>query len=64
MVMVVHQAVGVTNPVVALVDVLKGLEKVDPVLVALEDGLSFIAARSDMVNSTGVLYSERAGHNG
>jgi hypothetical protein len=62
--MVVHQAVGVTDPVVALVDVLEGIEKVDPVLVALEYGLSFIAAGSDMVNSTGILYAERAGHNG
>jgi hypothetical protein len=44
--------------------VLEGIEKVDPVLVALEDGLSLIAAGSDMVNSTGVLYSERAGPNG
>jgi hypothetical protein len=45
-------------------DVLEGVQEIDPVLVALEDGLSFIAAGSEMVNSTGVLYAERAGHNG
>lgn len=32
------------DPVVALVDVLEGMERVDPVPVALEKGILFIAA--------------------
>jgi hypothetical protein len=60
--MVVHEAVGVTDPVAALFDVLEGIEKIDSVLVTLEDSLLFITAGCDMVDCTGIFYSERAGH--
>jgi hypothetical protein len=63
MIMVIHEAVCVTDPVVALVDVLEGIEKIDPVLVALENGFLFIAAGRDVVDCTGIFYSEWAGHN-
>jgi hypothetical protein len=49
MIVVVHEAVGVTEPIVALVDVLEGVQEIDPVLVAPENGLSLVAARSYMV---------------
>ncbi len=55
--MVVHQAVGVTDPVVALVYVLEDVQEIDPVLVALEDGLLFITSWGNVVDSAGVLYS-------
>jgi hypothetical protein len=45
-------------------DVPKGVEKADPVLVALENRLSLIAAGCDMVNCTRVLYAEWTDHNG
>jgi hypothetical protein len=55
MIVVVHEAVGVTDPIVAFVDVLEGIEKIGPVLVALEDGFLFITAGCDMVDCTGIL---------
>jgi hypothetical protein len=64
MVVVVHEAVGVADPVISLVDVLEGVQEADPVLVALEDGLSFVAPGGNVVDCTGVFYAERAGHNG
>jgi len=62
MVMVAHEAVGVADPIITLVDVLEGVQKIDPVLVALEDGLSFVAPGGDVVDCTCVFYAKRAGH--
>ena len=64
MIVVVHEAVGVADPVISLVDVLEGVQEVDPVMVALEDGLSFVAPGGNVVNCTGVFYAKRAGHDG
>lgn len=43
-----------TGPIVALVDVLEGVQKVDPVLIALENGFLVIAAEGDMIDGTGI----------
>jgi len=64
MVVIVHETIGVADPVISLVDVLEGVQEVDPVLVALEDGLSFVAPGGEVVDCTGVFYAKRAGHNG
>ena len=61
-IVVVHQTVGVADPIVSLVDVLEGVQEVDPVLVALENGLLFITPGGDVINSAGILYVQRAGH--
>jgi hypothetical protein len=42
MIMVIHEAVGVANPIIALIDVLEGIQKIDAVLVAFEHGLPLI----------------------
>ena len=57
MIVVVHQAVGVADPVVALVDVPDGVQEIDPVLIAFEDSLFFITSRGNVVDSAGALYS-------
>ena len=57
-----HEAVGVAQPVITFVDVLKGVEKIIAVLVVFEDGLLFIAARGNMIYGTRVFYAKRAGH--
>jgi len=43
-IVVVHQAVSMTEPVIPLIDVLECVQEVDPVLVVFENGLLFIAA--------------------
>ena len=58
MVMVVHEAVRMADPVISLVDVLEGVQEVDPVLVVLADGLSFVDPGSDVVDCTGVFYAK------
>jgi hypothetical protein len=43
MVVVGHETVGVAQPVIALVYMLKGVEEILAVLVVFEDGLLFVA---------------------
>ena len=62
MVVVRHETVGVTQPVIPFVDVLKGVKKVLAILVVFEDCLLFVAARGNMVYGTGVFYAKRTGH--
>ena len=38
------------NPIVTRIDVLEGVQKVDAVLIALEDGLLFIPPGGDVVH--------------
>ena len=64
MVMIVHEAVGVADPIVPFIDVLERIQKVDAILIVFEDGLLFITAGSDMIDSTGVFYAERTAHTG
>ena len=61
-IMVGHEAVGVADPVVALIDVLEGVQEVLAVMVILEDGLLFVATGCHMIYSAGVFYAERASH--
>jgi hypothetical protein len=63
-IVVVHHAVGVANPIVSLINVLERVQEVDAVLVVFENGLLFIAAGGDVIDGTGVLYAEGAGHKG
>jgi hypothetical protein len=62
MVVVGHETVGVTQPVITLVDMLYGIKKILAILVVLEDGLLFVAARGNMVYGTRVFYAKRTGH--
>ncbi len=57
-----HKTVGVAQPVITFVDVLKGVEEILAVLVIFEDGLLFVAARGNMIYGTRVFYAKRAGH--
>ncbi len=50
MIVIVHQAVGVADPIVALVHMLEGVEKLQPVVFGPEDGLPLIAAGGDTVH--------------
>ena len=44
MIVVGHEAVGVADPIVSLIDVLKGVQKILSVMVIFEDGFLFVAA--------------------
>ncbi len=54
MIMVGHEAVGVANPVVSLIDVLEGIEKIDSILIVLENGFLFIPAGGHVVDGAGI----------
>lgn len=59
--MVIHQAVGMAEPVIPLIDMLEGVQEVDAVLVVFENGLLFITAGGDVIDGTGVFYAEGDG---
>jgi hypothetical protein len=61
-VMVVHETVSVADPVVAFIDMLKCVQKVEPVLIGFKHGLLFIATGGDVIDSTGIFYAEWTGH--
>jgi hypothetical protein len=57
-----HETVSVANPIVALTNVLNGIQEVFTILIVLKDRLFLVAAGRNMVNSTGIFYAEGAGH--
>jgi hypothetical protein len=63
-VVIAHEAVSVTDPVVALIDPFKSIKKVFTVLIVLEDGFSLVTAARDVINSAWVFYAEGAYHIG
>ena len=52
MIVIVHQTVGVAEPVKAVDDLGKGIEKKLPVGTVSKDGLLFVAPGGDVVKST------------
>jgi hypothetical protein len=55
--MVVHEAVGVTQPVIAFVDEGKDFEKGLSVLVVFEYGFFIVAPVGDVIYRAGVFYA-------
>ena len=52
-----------TDPIIAVVDMPEGIEKIYPILIALENSFLLIPAGGDMVDRDGIFYSQRPGHN-
>ena len=61
-VVVIHEAVGMADPVESIYHVSKDIEEVSSVLVIQEDGLLSVAPGGDMVEGTFEFYSQRPGH--
>ena len=61
-IVVVHHTIGMTEPIIAFIDMLECVQEVHPVLFVFENGLLFIAAGCDVIDGTGVFYAEGAGH--
>lgn len=62
MIVIVHQAVCVTDPVIPSIHVSQRVKKIDAILVVFIYSLLFIAAGSDVINGIGVLDPKGAGH--
>ena len=58
MVMIGHEAIGVTYPVITFIDVLKGVQEAFTIVIVLKDGLLLITARGYMINCAGVFYAK------
>jgi hypothetical protein len=55
--MIIHQAIGMTKPVIAVADPAKDLEKGLPVHIISKNLLVVIPTTGDMINRTGKLYA-------
>ena len=62
--MIVHEAVTVAEPMVALIDVREDCEKCLSVLVVFEHGFFIIAPVGYLIHGTGVFDAESTGHKG
>jgi hypothetical protein len=51
---VIHEAIGMTEPMVAPIDLVENEEKVLPILVILVNTLLFISPGCDVIHSTGI----------
>ena len=60
--MVVHQTVGMTEPVVALIDLMENLQKGESVWIIPENGFPAIASRGHMVKRSGKFDPQRSRH--
>jgi hypothetical protein len=64
MIVVLHQAVGVADPMIPLIDMLQHVQKVDAVPIVSENSLLFVATGGDVIDSTCVFYAKGARHAG
>jgi hypothetical protein len=62
--MIVHETVGVAEPVVASIDESKDLKKCLSILVVFEYGFFIVAPIGDMIYGSGVLNAKWTGHEG
>jgi hypothetical protein len=62
MIVIGHETVSMTNPVISFIDVLESVKDVQTIMVVLEDGLLLIATGGDMIDSAGIFYSKWTGH--
>jgi hypothetical protein len=52
----------VANPIVAFINVLKGIQEVITIMIVLEDRLLLVAAGRNVINSAWIFYTKGTGH--
>jgi hypothetical protein len=62
MVMILHQAVGMAEPIVPMGNILKRIQEHLSVLIVSESCLSFVPSASDVIDSTWKFYTQRTCH--
>jgi hypothetical protein len=62
MVMVLHQTIGVAEPIIPKGYIRKGIQKYLSVLVIFENSFSFISSARDVIDSTWKFYTQRSHH--
>jgi hypothetical protein len=62
MVMILHQAVGMAEPIVPKGNILKRIQEHLSVLIVSENCLSFVSSAGDVIDSTWKFYTQRTCH--
>jgi len=60
--MIVHQAIGVAEPIVPKGNIRKGIQENLSVLIVSENCLSFVSSACDVIDSTWKFYTQRTYH--
>lgn len=60
--MVVHEAIGMTEPMIPMVDFAEDEEKILPVLIVTEYPLTLVAPAGHVIYSSGVFYAQWSRH--
>ena len=61
-VMIIHKAKGMAEPIVSSNHIFKDHEKLSSVMIIIKDGRTCIASGSNMINSSRIFDSEWPGH--
>jgi hypothetical protein len=62
MVMIVHQAVSVAEPIVSKGNIRKGIQEKRSILIVSENCLSFVSSTRNVIDSTWKFYTQRTCH--
>jgi hypothetical protein len=62
MVMILHQAVGMAEPIVPMGNMLKGVQEHLSVLIVFENCLSLVSSARDVIDSAREFYTQRTCH--
>ena len=62
--MIVHEAIGVTEPVIAFIDEGEDFKKYLSILVVFEYGFFVVAPIGDVIHRSRVFYAKWTGHDG
>ena len=60
--MVAHEAVGMAEPVISVIDMLQGIQEILAILVVFKNGFLFISPAGDMIDRSGIFYAQRTSH--
>jgi hypothetical protein len=62
MIMIVHQAISMAEPVVSKANICEGIQEDLSVLIVSENCLSLISSARDVIDSTWKFYTQRTCH--
>ena len=59
-VVIAHEAVSVTDPVITFIDPMESMKKILAILIVLENVFSIVTSTGDVINSARIFYAEGA----
>jgi len=61
-IVVAHEAVGMAEPGISVIDMLQGAQEILAVLVVSKNSFLFISSAGDMIDRSRIFYAQRTSH--